>query len=147
MDRSTKSHPELTGEGIEYSWGRSKPVYQRAMIAQKKGKENSHQPALDCPSTEDNPEKGGLTQEMVRKFSRRARQSILANFYIEHEMKEDIEEGLHEINIMRIKKDFKTHRSAIEFDKKFINYCFQKSDNEQKAAGSNKQQRAQEKEP
>ncbi len=84
---------------------------------------------------------------MVRKFSRRARQYILAYFYIEHEMKEDIEEGLHEINIERIKKEFKTHRSAIDFDERFINYCFQKSNNEQKAASSNKQQRAREKEP
>ena len=27
VDRSTKSHPELAGEGIEYSWGRAKSVY------------------------------------------------------------------------------------------------------------------------
>ena len=79
-------------------------------LAQKKGKEHFCQVVLDCLSTEDNPDKGGLTHEMVRKFSHRARQYILAYFYIEHEMKEDIEEGLHEINIERIKKEFKTHR-------------------------------------
>ncbi len=44
---------------------------------------------------------------MVCKLSRRARQYILAYFYIEHEMKEDIEEGLHEINIERIKTSLK----------------------------------------
>jgi hypothetical protein len=27
VDRSTKSHMELAGEGIEYSWGRAKCVY------------------------------------------------------------------------------------------------------------------------
>ena len=27
VDRSTKSHSELAGEGIEYSWGRAKSVY------------------------------------------------------------------------------------------------------------------------
>ena len=27
IDRSSKSHPELAGEGIEYSWGRAKYVY------------------------------------------------------------------------------------------------------------------------
>jgi len=44
-------------------------------------------------------------------------------------MKDSIKEGgLHEINIERIKKEFKTHRSAIDFDEKFINYCFQKTD-------------------
>ena len=78
---------------------------------------------------------------MVRKFSRRARQYILAYFYIEHEMKENVEEGLHEINIERIKKEFKTHRSAIDFDEKFINYCFQKCDEQQQSAGSSKHER------
>jgi hypothetical protein len=33
------------------------------------------------------------------------------------------EEGLHGINIEE-KKEFKTHKSAIDFDEKFINYCF-----------------------
>ena len=41
-------------------------------------------------------------------------------------MKEEIEDGMNEINIEKIKKEFKTHRSAIDFDEKFINYCFQK---------------------
>ena len=40
VDRSTKCHPELAGEGIEYSWGRAKSVYRRAMLVDKKGKEN-----------------------------------------------------------------------------------------------------------
>jgi hypothetical protein len=44
-------------------------------------------------------------------------------------MKDNIAEGgLHEINIERIKKEFKTHQNAIDFDEKFINYCFQKTD-------------------
>jgi hypothetical protein len=64
----------------------------------------------------------------------------MAYFYIEHEMKEEIEDGMNEINIEKIIKEFKTHRSAIDFDEKFINYCFQKSDSEQQPAGSTKQQ-------
>ncbi len=36
VDRSTKSHPELAGEGIEYSWGRAKCVYRRAPLEKKK---------------------------------------------------------------------------------------------------------------
>jgi hypothetical protein len=127
VDRSTKSHPELAGEGIEYSWGRAKSVYRRAKLAQKKGKENFRMLVSDCLSTQEGAGKGALMPEMIRKFSRRARQYILAYFYIEHEMNDSInEEGLHEINIERIKKEFKTHRSAIDFDEKFINYCFQK---------------------
>jgi hypothetical protein len=53
------------------------------------------------------PNKGCLTQEMVCKFSCQARQYILAYFYIEHKMKEEIEDGLHEINIEKIKKNSK----------------------------------------
>ena len=67
----------------------------------------------------------------------------MAYFYIEHEMKEDVEDGLHEINIERIKKEFKTHRSAIDFDEKFINYCFKKSDNEEQQPARSAKQEAQ----
>jgi hypothetical protein len=50
-------------------------------------------------------------------------------------MKDSIkEDGLHEINIERIKKEFKTHRSAIDFDEKFINYCFQKSESSESSS-------------
>ncbi len=65
-----------------------------------------------------------MTAEMIRKFSHHARQYILAYFFIEHEMNIE-QEGLHEINIEGIKKEeFKTHLSVIDFDEKFINYCF-----------------------
>ena len=139
VDRSTKCHPELAGEGIEYSWGRAKSVYRRAKLADKKGKENFRRLVADCLSSEQVAGKGALTPEMIRKFSRRARQYILAYFFIEHKMNIE-EEGLHEINIEGIKKEFKTHRSAIDFDEKFINYCFHKSEavssSEQSAAAT-----------
>jgi hypothetical protein len=51
------------------------------------------------------------------------------------------EEGLDELYIERIKKEFKTNRSTIDFDKKFINHCFCKSDDEQKTAGSSERER------
>ena len=81
---------------------------------------------------------------MVRKFSRRARQYILAYFYIEHEMKENVEEGLHEINIERIKKEFKTHRSAIDLMKSSSTIASKNvtsSSNQQAAASSSKHER------
>jgi len=33
-----KSHPELAGEGIEYSWGCTKGVYRWAKLSKKKAK-------------------------------------------------------------------------------------------------------------
>ncbi len=62
---------------------------------------------------------------------------ILAYFWIEHDQEEKIkEEGTSEINIERVKKEFKTHRNAIDFDEKFINCCFQKVKNEADGADS-----------
>jgi hypothetical protein len=142
VDRSTKSHPELAGEGIEYSWGRAKGVYRRARLCKKKGKENFRQLVADCLSTEEGEGKGGLTREMVRKFSRRARHYILAYFYLEHEEEHKIDENrLHELNIERVKKEFKTHRSAIDFDEKFINHCFRRQE-PARACGEQQQQAA-----
>ncbi len=84
VDYSTKCHPELAGEGIEYSWGQAKSVYRRSKLADKKGKENFQRLVADCLSTEQGSRKGALTPEMIRKFSRCARQYILAYFFIEH---------------------------------------------------------------
>jgi len=129
VDRSTKSHPELAGEGIEYTWGRAKGVYRRARLSQKKGKENFRKLVENCLSTQEGEDKGGLTIEMIRKFSRRARRYILAYFNLEHEQEDNMnEEGVSEINIERIQKEFKTHRSAIDFDEKFINHCFRRDE-------------------
>jgi hypothetical protein len=53
----------------------------------------------------------------------------LAYFYIEHDQENNIsKEGLHEIYIEHIKREFKTHRSTIDFDQKIINHCFQKQE-------------------
>ena len=48
--------------------------------------------------------------------------------YIENNQEKCIEGELSELNIERIKKEFKTHRSAIDFDEKFINFCFKSTD-------------------
>jgi hypothetical protein len=69
---------------------------------------------------------------------------MLAYFYIVHEQENNIsEEGLHQINIERIKREFKTHRSAIDFDEKFINHCFCKQESavNTSSSGDRQQQR------
>jgi hypothetical protein len=72
---------------------------------------------------------GGLTTEMNRHFSRHAWHYILASFYLERECgNRRNEEGFDELNIESIKKEFKTHHSAIDFDEKFINHCYRKHD-------------------
>ena len=83
-------------------------IYRRAQLSKKKGKDNFWNLVADCLSTDEGEAKGGLTPEMVRKFSRRARHYILAYFYMEHDEENKIdEEGLHELNIERVKKNLK----------------------------------------
>jgi hypothetical protein len=52
VDCSTKSHPELAGEGIEYTWGRAKGVSQKARLADKKGKDNFQKLVSHCLATQ-----------------------------------------------------------------------------------------------
>jgi hypothetical protein len=40
VDRTPKCHPEMAGEGIEYSWGCAKNHYRAFPIADKKSKAN-----------------------------------------------------------------------------------------------------------
>ncbi len=128
VDRSMKSHLELAGEGIEYSWGQVKSVYWRAKLSQKKGMENFHFLVSNCLSIEEGNGKGGLTAEMVRVFmtSKVVYPCLLLHW--------TWDEGQHKRGWItwdkywKYKKEFKTHRSAIDFDEKFINYCFHKTD-------------------
>ena len=64
VDRTPKCHPEITGEGIEYSWGCSKGAYCRLPFAEKKMKEKFRQSVRNCldPSV--------LTIERQRKFTK-----------------------------------------------------------------------------
>jgi hypothetical protein len=39
VDRFPKCHPEIAGEGIEYSWGRCKNMYRALPLSSKKSKE------------------------------------------------------------------------------------------------------------
>jgi hypothetical protein len=61
---TTKYHAEYAGEGIEYSWGAAKAVYQRYPLASKKGKEKFVTLVSKCTSRES------LTTDLIRKFSR-----------------------------------------------------------------------------
>jgi hypothetical protein len=59
VDRSTKSHPELAVEGIEYTWSRAKGVYRKARLADKKGKDNFQKLVSHCLSTQKGAGGGG----------------------------------------------------------------------------------------
>ena len=71
--RSPKCHPEFAGEGIEYDWGCSKNFYRRLPILQKKGKETFRDSVRKSTCRNS-----VLTIKRRRKFSRRAREYMLA---------------------------------------------------------------------
>ena len=136
VDRTPKCHPEIVGEGIEYSWGCSKGAYHRVPFTEKKMKEKF------CPSVQKCLDPSAvLTIVRQRKLSKRARQYMLAYHSIDKMTKntrsktsseptEDVDEKkkpqmsgyLVGAIIKKFKqKTYKTHRSAEDCDAGYIN--------------------------
>ena len=78
VDRTPKCHPEIAGEGIEYTWGAAKLFYRRLRISEKRTKENFRKSVKR--STERSTV---LTVDRQRKFSKRARNYMIAYCAIE----------------------------------------------------------------
>lgn len=140
VERTPICHPELAGEGIEYSWGCSKQTYRNLPIEKKKGAVNFRESVRHCLS------KNVLSIERIRKFSRRARRYILS-YYVFENMNElektNDDDQLREISsfikaegenitpqlIERMVKAFKAHRCALDFDRGFLTGVIRKDDN------------------
>ena len=120
IDRTPKCHCELAGEGIEYSWGCAKNHFRQQPLRVKRTKENFRTTVKMCLS------RNVLSTERIRKFSRRARQYVLAYHALHSEQQQQISTEQSEtylITPMKIEslvKKFKTHRCALDFDKGFI---------------------------
>jgi len=78
IDRTPKCHPEMAGEGIEYSWGCAKNHYRALKTKDKKSKENFRKNVKTCAG------RNLVTVELVRKFSRRARRYMVAYYKLAH---------------------------------------------------------------
>jgi len=102
---TTKYHAEYAGEGIEYSWGASKAVYRRYPLASKKGKENFDKLVSKCISREL------LTNDRIRKFSRRARSYMLTYKSLDY---------IHEDGGEESKMTSNTITAALDFDRAFV---------------------------
>jgi hypothetical protein len=124
VDRTPKCHPELAGEGIEYSWGCAKNYYRRLPLADKKGKENFKRSVRSAISRDH------LTTDRIRKFSRRAREYIVAYKLLKCKLDEeetdiDLVTNISSKKIEDMKSSFKAHRCAADFDAGFINMTCQ----------------------
>ena len=114
--RTPKCHCELAGEGIEYCWGLAKLIYRKMPISKKKGKDSFLKSVREALSTDI------LTKERTIKFSKRARQYMLAYHSMEGLMMTGAENSTvvsHE-TIEKIVKQYKTHWCASDFDTGFI---------------------------
>ena len=113
---TTKYHAEYAGEGIEYSWGYSKSIYRRHPLAAKKGRQNFINLVDTCISRET------LTKDMVRKFSKRARDYMVGYKVFEQELLtgNKTSEQLSHAMIEKMKKIVSSHRAALDFDRSFL---------------------------
>ena len=99
---SPKCHPEITGVGIEYSWGKSKKYFRRHTDHVGKHLHQNIAKSID---------KHNLPLHTVRKFARKTRayrRAYAGDQSIDHE---DIEKFV---------KKQKTHRAADRQDTKWL---------------------------
>ena len=117
---TTKYHAEYAGEGIEYTWGLMKCYYRRQPLSQKKTKANFFSLVDKCFSPEL------ITKDMVRKFSKRARDYMQEYRAFETDkMKEGMIEDGKVLNIThkmieKMKKVVSSHRAALDHDKVYL---------------------------
>ena len=129
VERTPKCHPEIAGEGIEYDWGCAKGVYRRLPISEKRTKNKFRESvnrAMDSNTV--------LTIERRRLFSKRAREYMLAYSILDNNDEIGSSEGVDDEKkphmtaylIEKIVKQYKSHRSASDFDAGFINRIVEK---------------------
>ena len=121
VDRTPKCHPEMAGEGVEYDWACAKNVYRRLPLKEKKTKAKFRESVSKCLDTQS-----VLTFERQRMFSRRARQYMVAYYSLDNLKDEEAETNttnplMSAYLIERVVKQYKTHRSAADFDSGYVN--------------------------
>ena len=117
--RTPKGHSEVAGEGIEYAWGNTKNNYRRLPMKDKSSKEKFMNSVRKVLSRDK------LTNRLIRLFARKARAYTCAYYAFDNELLKDSavmlgisgEDTLPHIE--KLQKTFKTHRCALDFDRKF----------------------------
>jgi hypothetical protein len=140
VERTPKCHPKMADEGIEYDWGCGKGVYRCLPISHKKTKQKFRESVKTCLDSAN-----VLTVERRRLFSKRAREYMLAYSILDTNDEADSTEGDSEEGVVKkekkphmtayliekIVKQYKSHRSAADFDAGFINRIVDKMQDKQ----------------
>jgi hypothetical protein len=124
VDRTPKCHPEMAGEGVEYGWACGKNVYRRLPLKDKKTKAKFRESVSKCLDPNE-----VLTIGRQRLFSKRAREYMVAYNTLDNQEVDAMDEtkgNVHKNPLMsaylieKIVKQYKTHRSAADFDSGFV---------------------------
>ena len=116
VDRTPKCHPEIAGEGIEYSWAAAKIFYRRLRIEDKRTKTRFLESVKK--STHRNTV---LTMNRQRLFSRRARKYMLAYRAIDiHNQQGSSKEKMSHGLLEKVLKAYNTHRTTATIEYKWI---------------------------
>ena len=126
-DRSPVCHPEIAGEGIEFNWGCAKINYRSQPISKKRSKDNFHALVMESLGPKI------LTLTQCRSNARRARCYMLAYKALEDtysndekipEKKEIKDSARYNHTLIEkcvsLFRKRRTHRNALEFDKKYL---------------------------
>ena len=105
---SPKSHCEIDGVGIEYSWGKSKAHFRKHNDCEPS---NLHARNIVASHSLDVLPLG----RRIRKFARRTREYKRA-----YKVLKDWGETMNQANLEKIVKESKRHRNAADFDSGFI---------------------------
>ena len=116
-----KFHAEISGEGIEYSWGISKTKYRKLKLEEKRGKENFRKNVEKCLCTTN-----VLTKQNVRRSAKQMRSYMMTYHALAKSNDAEQQNGtpvrtpVSLKQIQDISKSFKTHRSMLDIETQFI---------------------------
>jgi len=82
IDRTPKCHPELVGEGIEYSWACAKNKNRLLPLGERRSRDKFKEYVKTCLS------KTILTKELISKNSSRAREYMCAYHFFHQQQQE-----------------------------------------------------------
>ena len=115
VERSPKCHPELAGEGIEYTWGYSKLCLRRIPISKRRNKKKFMEELKLALSTHDG---AMITKGIVDKMCARARDYIASYYFLNKKNDDETKRysRLSKVSIERMRRLYRAHRSMIDID-------------------------------
>ena len=114
VDRSPKCHPEVAGEGIEYTWAQSK-MYIRNLPLSKRKTTDQFRKQLNLAMSKT--EGARLDRRFIRRTSARERDYIVAYYnlhYCNGEETSPVHCRLEKSDIEKMRRTYRCHRSIYD---------------------------------